>query len=89
MGQVKIHTAKPLNQHFTGKGWAAVQITVSGDLVEPDIRILKMNGFAIRIMIPQVDDGIGPDPVDALAHKAQRPVGIGKRKNFHGYHLLL
>jgi hypothetical protein len=48
-----------------------------------------MNGFAIRIMIPQVDDGIGPDPVDALAHKAQRPVGIGKRKNFHGYHLLL
>jgi hypothetical protein len=48
-----------------------------------------MDGFAIGVMIPQMDDGIGPDSVDAPAHEAQRPVGIGKYKNFHGDHLLL
>lgn len=77
VGHKQHHAADGVAEDICRPGVTAVTITVAGNLMEHNGRILLLQCLAVLVMVTQVYHMVRPQLTDAKAHKAEPRVGIG------------
>ena len=75
-GSAQPDTANIIVKGLHRPGIPAKLVAISGDLVDTNMGILLCDSLGIVIMVAQVDDMVGFDPVDAVSHEAHTGMRI-------------
>lgn len=82
VGHKKLHTANGIAQNFQHIPLHTIPVTVTGNLVKPDMGVCLRHSYTVFVVVSQMDYMLGTDSIDCIAHKAPPGMGIGQHKNF-------
>lgn len=85
VGHENADTADFVTQELRCSGQTAEAIAIAGYLMYPEVGIFLSDGFPVIIVVTQMDDGIGPQNGNGVAHDAEGGVGVGQYQYFHGH----